>query len=195
MKRQVIHESLDERVQQIPHLNDALVASATPMGNAHRAEPTSRHAGYEPTQAESVLARLSPHCRRPQKADSELQALREARLALRISGTPRPRVGTYTMVNPGQDPAPRLAVARALAAQHNWPQAATPAVDFTGMTDPATRPQLARLLASLADGEVQGIVATSRTDFTHLNDFYGEVLDKIHDRGGFLALATREIDI
>ncbi|MER0483219.1 hypothetical protein ABR737_33615 [Streptomyces sp. Edi2] len=156
---------------------------------------TGKGAGYEPTQAESVLARLSPHSPRPQRSNAELQALRMARFASATSRTPRPRVGIYALVNAGQDPAPRLAMARALVTQHDWLPDDAAAVDSTGMTDPATRPQLARLLAALARGDIDGMVAASKADFTHLNDYYEDVLHQVHACGGFLALATPETSI
>jgi hypothetical protein len=150
---------------------------------------------YEPTQAEIVLARLSPHGVRTHLSDAELQAMRLAHLTAATNRTPRPRVGIYTMVERGQDPAPRLAIVRALAVQHGWTQPETPHVDFTGMTDPATRPQLARLLTALEVGEIDGVAAASRTDFTHLGDFYEDFLHQIHARSGFLALASPETGI
>ncbi|WP_433855249.1 hypothetical protein [Streptomyces kronopolitis] len=150
---------------------------------------------YEPTQAETILTRLSPHSTRLHKTDADLQALREAGLASAISHNPRPRIAIYAMVREGQDPAVRLAVARGLAVRNYWPLAQAPAVDFTGMTDPATRPQLARLLASLDRRAITGIVTMSRADVTHLNDYYEETLRRIHARGGFVALATAETDI
>ncbi|MGX1759400.1 hypothetical protein ACWIG5_21210 [Streptomyces lydicus] len=159
---------------------------------------TATHTRYEPTQTETVLARLSPRSTRfPARrhmTNADLQALREAGLASVISSQPRPRIGIYAMVRDGQDPAVRLAVARGLVLRHDWPEAQA-SVDFTGMTDPATRPQLARLLDAVDRRAIDGIVAMSRTDLTHLNDYYEETLRRIHARGGFLALATAETDI
>lgn len=159
------------------------------------APATAAHTRNEPTQTESVLARLCAHSARPNKTDAELQALREAGLSSAISRTTRPRIGIYTMVKAGHDPAVRLAVARGLAVRNDWHLEQAPAVDFTGMTDPATRPQLARLLDALERGVIDGIAAMSRTDFTNLNDYYEDLLQRIHGRGGFLALATTETDI
>ncbi|WP_406220891.1 hypothetical protein [Streptomyces decoyicus] len=147
------------------------------------------------TQIETVLARLVPRCIRPQKSNAELQAIREAGLAAAISRTPRPRIGIYTMVQPHQDPAVRLAVVRGLAVRNGWLLERDPAVDFTGMTCPVTRPQLARLLDDLAHDDIDGIAAMSRTDFSDCNGDYEDALQRIHARRGFLALATTETDI
>ncbi|WDT53518.1 hypothetical protein [Streptomyces sp. G7(2002)] len=155
---------------------------------------TAAYTRYEPTQTETVLARLCSRSR-PQKTGADLQALRQAGLAAAISRNPRPRIGIYTMVRAGQDPAVRLSVARGLAVRNNWPVEQCPKVDFTGMTDPATRPQLARLLDAVERGGIAGIAAMSRTDFTNLNDYYEDLLQQVHVRGGFLALATPETDI
>ncbi|MFI7095393.1 hypothetical protein [Streptomyces lydicus] len=150
---------------------------------------------HDPTQIETVLARLVPRYIRPQKTNAELQAIREAGLAAAISRTPRPRIGIYTMVQAHQDPAVRLAIARGVAVRTGWLVERAPAVDFTGMTDPVTRPQLARLLDALDHDEIDGIAAMSRTDISDLNGDYEDVLQRIHARRGFLALATTETDI
>lgn len=147
------------------------------------------------TQTETVLARLIPRCIRPPKSTAELQAIREAGLASAISRTPRPRIGIYTLVQAHQDPALRLAVARGVALRAGWLLERAPAVDFTGMTDPFTRPQLARLLDALDRDRIDGIAAMSRTDFSDRNGDYEDVLRRIHARRGFLALATTETDI
>ncbi|MGA5266261.1 hypothetical protein [Streptomyces lydicamycinicus] len=156
---------------------------------------TATRARYEPTQIETVLARLAPRALRSQKTDAELQALREAQLTTAVSRTPRPRIGIYTMVQPHQNPAVRLAVVRGLAVRNGWLLERAPAVDFTGMTDPVTRPQLARLLDDLDHDDIDGIAAMSRTDFSDCNGDYEDALQRIHARRGFLALATTETDI
>ncbi|GAA2313359.1 hypothetical protein Scani_79360 [Streptomyces caniferus] len=150
---------------------------------------------HDPTQIETVLARLVPRCIRPPKSTAELQAIREAALAAAISRTPRPRIGIYTMVHAHQDPALRLAVARGMAVRNNWLLERAPAVDFTGLTAPVTRPQLARLLDALDHDDIDGIAAMSRTDLSDLNGDYEDVLRQIHARRGFLALATTETDV
>ncbi|MCL7493067.1 hypothetical protein M8I34_16810 [Streptomyces sp. MCA2] len=94
-----------------------------------------------------------------------------------------------------QDPALRLAVARGVALRAGWLLERAPAVDITGMTDPFTRPQLARLLDALDRDRIDGIAAMSRTDFSDRNGDYEDVLRRIHARRGFLALATTETDI
>ncbi|MEU8782013.1 hypothetical protein [Streptomyces sp. NPDC048637] len=150
---------------------------------------------HDPTQIETVLARVVPGCIRPQKTIAELQAIREAGVAAAISRTPRPRIVIYALVQAHQDPAVRLAVARGMAVRNGWLLERAPAVDFTGMTDPVTRPQLARLLDALDHDDIDGIAAMSRTDFSDLNSDYEDVLRRIHARRGFLALATTETDV
>lgn len=159
------------------------------------ATETATRRESEPTQTETVLARLASRALRLSKTDAELQALREARLASAISRTPHPRIGIYTMVEDHQDPAVRLAVARGLAVRNNWSVEREPNIDFTGMTDPGTRPRLAHLLDALERSDIDGIVAMSRADFSHVNDHYEDVLRQIHTADGFLALATTETGI
>ncbi|MDX3204770.1 hypothetical protein ABZZ79_22355 [Streptomyces sp. NPDC006458] len=101
------------------------------------------------------------------------------------------RFGLYVLVNPQQDPAPRFAVVQALATRHEW-TAAIRAVDFTGPTDPATRPQLARLLAALRQREIHGIVAASRVDISDDDQEYEAVLHQMRALHAGLALACRE---
>ncbi|BDH15337.1 GntR family transcriptional regulator [Streptomyces hygroscopicus] len=167
----------------------------TPVTTDRYTAATATRARYELTQIETVLARLAPRALRSQNTDSELQALREAQLTSAVSRTPRPRIGIYTMVQPHQDPAVRLAVVRGLAVRNGWLLERAPAVDFTGMTCPVTRPQLARLLDDLDHDDIDGIAAMSRTDFSDCNGDYEDALQRIHARRGFLALATTETDI
>ncbi|WP_432141136.1 hypothetical protein [Streptomyces sp. bgisy084] len=167
----------------------------TPMTTDRYTAATATHTQPAPTQVETVLARLVPRCVRRAKTNADLQAIREAALASAINRTPRPRIGIYTMVQAHQDPAVRLAVARGLAVRNGWLLERAPAVDFTGMTNPATRPQLARLLDALDRDDIDGIAATSRTDFSDLNGDYEDALQRIHARRGFLALASTETDI
>ncbi|MEU7205493.1 hypothetical protein [Streptomyces sp. NPDC045470] len=101
------------------------------------------------------------------------------------------RVAPYALIRPGQDPAARLAQARAVIVRAGW-QAVTPAVDTTGPTDPATRPELERLFAAVARGELDGLVAASRTDISPYDAPYEAALRRLRDCGGFLALALDE---
>ncbi|OEJ22125.1 hypothetical protein AR457_40290 [Streptomyces agglomeratus] len=103
-------------------------------------------------------------------------------------------MAVYVLVTPGQDPAARLAAAQALASQQGW-TVVTVTFDTTGPTDPATRPQLARLLGAVTRGDVQAIVAASRTDISPFDDQYLHVLDQLQARGGGLALACDETSL
>ncbi|MET7490284.1 hypothetical protein [Streptomyces sp. NPDC005538] len=105
-------------------------------------------------------------------------------------GTPV-RVGRYTLIEPGQDPAERLAQTQAVVTRRRW-EAAVVTWDSTGMTDPALRPQLARLFTAICHGEIHGIVAASRTDISAFDEVYESTLAAIRARGGFLTLARSE---
>ncbi|MER5549537.1 hypothetical protein ABT072_45870 [Streptomyces sp. NPDC002589] len=112
---------------------------------------------------------------------------------LAATGTPV-RVGRYTLVEPGQDPACRLAETQAVVDRLSW-QAPITTFDSTGMTDPAIRPQMARLYAAICRNEIHGIVAVSRTDISTFSCVYADTLTAIQARGGFLALARHETAI
>ncbi|MFI0776267.1 hypothetical protein [Streptomyces sp. NPDC021212] len=130
---------------------------------------------------------------RPMTSTERLRSLRLAIYADVMRGIPPGpvRVAQYALVRPGQDPADRLARTQALVTRETWNVAMT-TFDDTGMTDPATRPQLARLYAAIRHGELHGIVATSRTDFSTFHDIYEDALTDIRVRGGFLALVCDE---
>ncbi|GGV50411.1 hypothetical protein [Streptomyces spectabilis] len=103
----------------------------------------------------------------------------------------RVRVGRYTLVDPGGDPADRLAETHTLVRRHGW-QAPITTFDSTGMTDPAIRPQIARLYGAICRKEIDGIVAVSRIDISAFHSVYGDTLAAIRSRGGFLALVRSE---
>jgi hypothetical protein len=105
-------------------------------------------------------------------------------------GTPV-RVGQYTLIEPNQDPASRLAQTQAVVARRKW-EARVTTWDSTGMTDPALRPQMARLFTAIWDGQIHGIVAASRTDISTFDEVYESTLAAIRARGGFLTLARHE---
>ncbi|MEU0843930.1 hypothetical protein ABZ370_31260 [Streptomyces sp. NPDC005962] len=127
---------------------------------------------------------------------SNAARLRSMRLAIyadvmRGITSPPVRVAEYALVRPGQDPADRLAQTRALVVRESWQMVMT-TYDDTGMTDPATRPHLARLYAAIRRRELHGIVAASRTDITTFHDIYEDTLTRIRTCGGFLVLAHDE---
>lgn len=104
---------------------------------------------------------------RPSSAASQrLSVLRRAQLDMALRNVQgERRFGLYVLVNPQQDPAPRLAVVQALATRRQW-TVAVRAVDHTGSTDPAGHPQLARLITALRQQEIHGIAAASRVDIS-----------------------------
>ncbi|MFJ4966870.1 hypothetical protein ACIP6P_31215 [Streptomyces sp. NPDC088729] len=65
----------------------------------------------------------------------------------------------------------------------------------TGMTAPSTRPQLARLLHAIRAGELNGLIAPSRTDISAFPDIYEDSLRTLHAYGGFLALVRDETEL
>jgi hypothetical protein len=100
------------------------------------------------------------------------------------------RVARYALIKPGQDPADRLS--QSLSFTGNGCQTMVTAWDDTGMTDPSTRPQLARLYDAIECGRVHGIVAPSRTDISNFNSVYEDALAAIRRRGGCLVLIRDE---
>ncbi|MFH8350110.1 hypothetical protein [Streptomyces sp. NPDC018045] len=136
-----------------------------------------------------------PAARRPGHPSHDarwLRGLREAYFAAVTAGLERPpRVGLYVLVDDGQDPAPRLATAHGLATVKNW-SITWRTFDCTGLTDPATRPQLARACHAVARGEIDGLVIASRTDISPYDDHYETALRRLRARGGFLAPALPE---
>jgi hypothetical protein len=101
------------------------------------------------------------------------------------------RVGQYTLIRPDQDPACRLTQTQNVVDWRRW-EASVTTWDSTGMTDPALRPQLARLFTALCQGEIHGIVAASRSDISTFDEVYESTLAAIRARGGFLTLARSE---
>ncbi|MFJ4741184.1 hypothetical protein [Streptomyces sp. NPDC088775] len=125
-------------------------------------------------------------------AAAALKVLRRTHLETALQGVAgEKRFALYALVGPRQDPAPRLAAAQALATQRGW-TVAERAVDLTGPTDPATRPQLARLLAAARRGEIHGIIAASRVDISNDDEEYEAMLARIRVAGAALALTREE---
>ncbi|MFI0813839.1 hypothetical protein [Streptomyces echinatus] len=104
------------------------------------------------------------------------------------------RIGRYSLVEPRQDPADRLAETQAVVQRCGWTTSIT-TFDDTGVGDPELRPQMARLLAALDAGEIHGIVAVSQVDVSSFDDIYARALALVRARGGFLALARSETSI
>ncbi|HWU11132.1 MAG TPA: recombinase family protein [Streptomyces sp.] len=118
--------------------------------------------------------------------------LRRAQLETVLRGVAgEKRVALYVLVGFRQDAAPRLASAQALATRRGW-TVADRTFDVTGPTDPATRPQLARLLAAARRGEIHGILAASRVDISDNDREYEAMLEQIRTLGAGLALAREE---
>lgn len=129
---------------------------------------------------------------------AELRGMRETDLQRALdwcanTGT-AVQVGRYSLVEPRQDPADRLAEAQAVIQRRRWTTAIT-TFDETDAGDPALRPQLARLFAALDAGEIHGIVAVSQLDISPFPDIYGHTLALLRARRGFLALARNETRI
>lgn len=129
---------------------------------------------------------------------AELRAIREADLRRAVerhaaSGT-SVRIGRYTLVKPGQDPADRLVQALAVVRRFGWQDTIT-TFDDTGVSDPAIRPQMARLYTELCRGEIHGIVAVSQVDVSTFHDVYADTLTLLRARDGFLALARSETSL
>ncbi|MGC5264032.1 hypothetical protein ACPXCO_23740 [Streptomyces cyaneofuscatus] len=133
-----------------------------------------------------------------QTGAAELRAVREAdlhRALARLADTGTAvRVGRYSLVEPRQDPADRLAEAQAVIHRRRWTTSIT-TFDTTEVDAPALRPQLARLFAALDAGEIDGIVAVSQGDISPIYDTYAHTLTVLRARRGFLALARIETSI
>ncbi|MGW0574766.1 hypothetical protein ACWD25_02115 [Streptomyces sp. NPDC002920] len=118
--------------------------------------------------------------------------LRRAQLETVLRGVAgEKRIALYVLVGSRQDPAPRLAAAQALATRRGW-TVADRTFDVTGPTAPATRPQLARLLAAARRWEIHGILAASRVDISDDDKEYEAMLEQIRTLGAGLALAREE---
>jgi hypothetical protein len=125
-------------------------------------------------------------------AIQRLSTIRRAQLQATLRDVRREtRIALYVLVGSRQDPAPRLAAAQALATRRGW-TVADRTFDVTGPTDPATRPQLARLLAAARRREIHGILAASRVDISDDEKEYGAMLEQIRTLGAGLALAREE---
>ncbi|MET7606251.1 hypothetical protein ABZS96_27810 [Streptomyces avermitilis] len=125
-------------------------------------------------------------------ANRQLSSLRRVQLEATLRNVQgEKRCGLYVLVNPEQDPAPRLAVVQALATRRQW-TVAIRAIDNTGPTDPAARPQLARLLTALRQREIHGIVAASRVDISDDDQEYEAMLHQMRALHAGLALACEE---
>ncbi|MFJ4880352.1 hypothetical protein ACIP93_34780 [Streptomyces sp. NPDC088745] len=125
-------------------------------------------------------------------AASRLGLLRHAQLEKALRGVEgEKRIALYVLVDSRQDPAPRLASAQALATRQGW-TVADRTFDVTGPTNPATRPQLARLLAAARRQEIHGILAASRVDISDDDKEYEAMLEHIRTLGAGLALAREE---
>lgn len=142
----------------------------------------------------SLLATLTGSGR-PASRAARLRAMREAdvdRALERLAAAGKPvRVGQYTLIEPAQDPACRLTQTQSVVGRRRW-EASVTTWDSTGMTDPALRPQLARLFTAICHGEIHGVVAASRTDISTFDEVYESTLAALRARGGFLALARSE---
>ncbi|WP_432156165.1 hypothetical protein [Streptomyces sp. bgisy153] len=122
----------------------------------------------------------------------QLRSLREAHRRSVIERLAGPVVtALYVLVRPGQDPAARLAVARATAARCGY-TVADVLVDDAWRTDPALRPRLARAHAALHQGRIHGLVAASRVDVSSDDGLYEQELRRLRGAGGFLHLAHDE---
>ncbi|MFI5822846.1 hypothetical protein ACIA8I_27690 [Streptomyces rishiriensis] len=125
-------------------------------------------------------------------AESRLAVLRRAQLETALRGVAgEKRFALYVLAGARQDPAPRLAAAQALATRQGW-TVTVRTFDLTGPTDPATRPQLARLLAAARRQEIHGILAASRVDISDDDREYEAMLGQIRTLGAGLALAREE---
>ncbi|MFI1408905.1 hypothetical protein ACH4Y0_03050 [Streptomyces sp. NPDC020707] len=123
---------------------------------------------------------------------SHLVVLRRAQLERVLQGAAgEKRFALYVLVGFRQDPAHRLAAAQAHATRQEW-TVTDRTFDLTGPTDPATRPQLARLLAAARRREIHGILAASRIDISDSDLEYEAMLDQIRAVGAGLALAREE---
>jgi hypothetical protein len=126
------------------------------------------------------------------EAARRLRVLREESGAAATAGLIKPyRVALYVLVEPGRDPADRFALAQVRAVRSGC-EVVYRLCDSTGMTDPFTRPSLARAYTAVRRGEIQGIVAASRTDISTSNCHYEQELRRLRTLDGFLFLALDE---
>ncbi|MET9083595.1 hypothetical protein ABZX77_17165, partial [Streptomyces sp. NPDC004237] len=136
------------------------------------------------------LHRTDPPVARSQGREAAflLRSLRERCWRSIFEGFDGPAVvALYVLVRPEQDPAGRLAVARAAAARLGF-SVADVLVEDAWRTDPGLRPRLARAHALLR----QGLVAVSRVDISPDDAPYESDLQRLHSAGAFLCLAHDE---
>lgn len=161
-------------------------------------QPPTRLGTWATGGRPAVLTDEEPAQPKVQARAAELRAMREAdlhRALAQLAGTGTAvRVGRYSLVEPHQDPADRLAETQAVTHRRRWATSIT-TFDDTEAGDPALRPQLARLFAALDAGEIHGIVAVSQVDISPFHDVYADTLTILRARRGFLALARNETSI
>ncbi|MDH6522358.1 hypothetical protein [Streptomyces sp. SAI-090] len=122
----------------------------------------------------------------------ELRALRESfRRAAKEKVAGPVVTALYVLVRPDQDPAARLALARAAADRAGYAVAEV-LVEETGTDDPVLRPRLAYALTAMRQETIHGLVAASRVDVSPFDAPYETVLRRLRSAGGFLHLAHDE---
>ncbi|WP_328689978.1 hypothetical protein OHA74_12695 [Streptomyces phaeochromogenes] len=122
----------------------------------------------------------------------ELRALREAFRRAVVEEITGPVVtALYVLVRPDQDPAARLAVARATADRAGY-SVAKVLVEEAWTEDPGLRPRLAYALTAMRQGAIHGLVAASRVDVSPHDGLYEAELRRLRGAGGFLHLALDE---
>jgi hypothetical protein len=122
----------------------------------------------------------------------DLRALREALRRAVVADVAGPVVtAVYVLVRPDQDPAARLAVARAAAGRAGYVVAEV-LVEEAWAEDPGLRPRLAHALTAMRQGAIHGLVAASRVDVSSHHALYEAELWRLHGAGGFLHLALDE---
>lgn len=122
----------------------------------------------------------------------DLRTLREAfRRAVVEEITGPVMTALYVLFRPDQDPAPRLAVARAAAGRAGY-SVAEVLVEEAWTEDPGLRPRLAYALTAIRQGAIHGLVAASRVDVSPHDDLYEAELRRLRGAGGFLYLTLDE---
>ncbi|WP_405814682.1 hypothetical protein OG241_08785 [Streptomyces sp. NBC_01390] len=128
----------------------------------------------------------------PRSTDVALRALRESfRRAAEEDVTGPVVTALYVLVRPDQDPAARLALARAAAGRAGYAVAEV-LVEETGTDDPVLRPRLAYALTAMRQRALHGLVAVSRADVSPYDGPYESVLRSLRSAGGFLHLDRDE---
>ncbi|WP_369228505.1 hypothetical protein AB5J52_48555 (plasmid) [Streptomyces sp. R39] len=145
------------------------------------------------TSALELPRLLASRVRAPGRRNAELRALREAFRRTVVEDITGPVVAAlYVLVRPGQDPAPRLAGARAAAGRAGYTVAEV-LVEDAWTEDPALRPRLAYALTLMQQRGIHGLVAVSRTDISCHDGLYEAELRRLRGAGGFLYLAHDEV--